>query len=192
MDIISLLIAGITAFIASNIDDTFVLILLFLTPGLLPRHVITGQFLGIALLVSISSLASLLVLAIPIFVLGLMGIIPIIIGIKRLIDLKEESETEEHEIKKGSTSILSVAAITVSNGGDDIGAFTPLFAKYNTMNEVSFTVILFMVMTIIWCMVTYYFIRHPIIASRVSPISRIISPFALMGLGIYIIIDSFF
>ncbi len=192
MDVIGLLIAGITVFIASNIDDTFVLILLFLTPGFLPRHVITGQFLGIALLVSISSLASLLVLAIPIFVLGLMGIIPIIIGIKRLIDLKEESETEEHEIKKGSTSILSVAAITVSNGGDDIGAFTPLFAKYNTMNEVSFMVILFMVMTLIWCMVTYYFIRHPVIASRVSPISRIISPFALMGLGIYIIIDSFF
>jgi len=192
MDITSLLIMGITAFVASIIDDTFVLILLFLTPGLLPRYVITGQFLGIALVVSIASLASLLVLAIPVFVLGLMGLIPIIIGIKRLIDLKEESETNEHEIKKGSTSILSVAAITVSNGGDDIGAFTPLFAKYNTINEVSFTVILFMVMTIIWCMVTYYFIRHPIIASRVSPISRIISPFALMGLGIYIIIDSFF
>lgn len=192
MDIIGHFVAGITAFIASNIDDTFVLILLFLTPSLLPRHVILGQFLGIALLVSISSLASLLVLAIPIFVLGLMGIIPIIIGIKRLSDLKQVSETKEHNIKKGSMSILSVAAITLSNGGDDIGAFTPLFAKYNTGNEVTFTIILFMMMTIIWCMVTYYFIRHPIIASRVSPISRIISPFALMGLGIYIIIDSFF
>lgn len=192
MDIISLLITGITAFVASNIDDTFVLILLFLTPGLLPRHVLTGQFLGIALLVSISSLASLLVLAIPVFVLGLMGLIPIIIGIKRLIDLKQESEIEELVIKKGFTSILSVATITISNGGDDIGAFTPLFARYNTVNEVSFTIILFMVMTIIWCMVTYYFIRHPVIASHVSPISRFISPFALMGLGIYIIIDSFF
>jgi len=192
MDIIGLLAAGITAFIASNIDDTFVLTLLFLTPNLLPRHVITGQFVGIALLVVISSLASLLVLAIPIFAIGLMGLIPIIIGIKRLIDLKEEPETKEQNIKKESTSILSVAAITVSNGGDDIGAYTPLFARYNTVNEVSFTVILFMIMTIIWCMVTYYFIRHPIIASRVSPISRIISPFALIGLGIYIIFDSFF
>jgi cadmium resistance protein CadD (predicted permease) len=190
-DIIGLLVAGITAFVASNIDDTFVLIVLFLTPNLLPHHVITGQFVGIALLVLISSLASLLALAIPVFAIGLMGLIPIIIGIKKLSDLNEEPETKEQNIKKVSTSILSVAAITISNGGDDIGAFTPLFAKYNTVNEVSITVILFMIMTIIWCVVTYYFIRHPIIASHVSPISRIISPFALIGLGIYIIFDSF-
>ena len=37
-----------------------------------------------------------------------------------------------------------------------------------TLNEVTFTVILFMIMTIIWCMVTYYFIRHPIITYRVK------------------------
>jgi cadmium resistance protein CadD (predicted permease) len=134
----------------------------------------------------------LLVLAIPVSALGLLGLIPIIIGIKRLIDLKEFPETKEKNIKKESTSILSVVAITVSNGGDDIGAFTALFGKYNSVNEVTFTVILFMIMTIIWCMVTYYFIWHLIIASRVSPISRIISPFALIGLGIYIIFDSFF
>jgi cadmium resistance protein CadD (predicted permease) len=134
----------------------------------------------------------LLVLAIPAFAIGLMGLIPIVIGIKKIIDFKEGIETEEKNINKGSTSILSVAAITVSNGGDDIGAFTPFFAKYNTMNEVFFTVVLFMIMTLVWCVVTYYFIRYPIIASRVSTISRIISPFALMGLGIYIIIDSFF
>jgi cadmium resistance protein CadD (predicted permease) len=192
MDIIGVLAGGITAFVASNIDDTFVLVLLFLTPNLLPRYVIMGQFLGIVLLVLVSSLASLLVLAIPAFAIGLMGLIPIVIGIKKIIDFKEGIETEEKNINKGSTSILSVAAITVSNGGDDIGAFTPFFAKYNTMNEVFFTVVLFMIMTLVWCVVTYYFIRYPIIASRVSTISRIISPFALMGLGIYIIIDSFF
>ena len=191
-DVIGLLLAGITAFVASNIDDTFVLILLFLTPNLLPRHVIAGQFVGIALLVFISSLASLLVLAIPVFAIGFTGLIPLIIGIKKLYDLKEEPETIEQNIKKESTSILTVAAITVSNGGDDIGAFTPLFAKYNTVNEISVMVIMFMIMTIIWCVVTYYFIRHPIIASRVSPVSRIVSPFALIGLGIYIIFDSIF
>lgn len=191
-DVIGLLLAGITAFVASNIDDTFVLILLFLTPNLLPRHVIAGQFVGIGLLVFISSLASLLVLAIPVFAIGFMGLIPLIIGIKKLYDLKEEPETIEQNIKKESTSILTVAAITVSNGGDDIGAFTPLFAKYNTVNEISVMVIMFMIMTIIWCVVTYYFIRHPIIASRVSPVSRIVSPFALIGLGIYIIFDSLF
>jgi cadmium resistance protein CadD (predicted permease) len=79
-DFISLLATGATAFIASNIDDTFVLILLFSTPGLLVRNIILGQFLGIAVLVLISSFAAFLALAVPLFVIGLMGFIPIILG----------------------------------------------------------------------------------------------------------------
>jgi len=83
-EFLSLLGVGIGAFVATNIDDTFVLILLFSIPSLLARNVIIGQFLGIALLVVISSFAALLALAIPAFAIGLMGFIPIIIGIKRL------------------------------------------------------------------------------------------------------------
>jgi cadmium resistance protein CadD (predicted permease) len=79
-DFISLLATGATAFIASNIDDTFVLILLFSTPGLLVLNIILGQFLGIAVLVLISSFAAFLALAVPLFVIGLMGFIPIILG----------------------------------------------------------------------------------------------------------------
>jgi cadmium resistance protein CadD (predicted permease) len=53
---------------------------------LLARNVIIGQFLGTVLLVVISSFANLLALAIPPFAIGLMGFIPIIIGIKILND----------------------------------------------------------------------------------------------------------
>ena len=84
MDFTGLLATGATAFVASNIDDTFILILLYLMPNIQPRNIIIGQFLGIALLVAISSFAAFLVLAIPPFVIGLIGFIPIILGIKRL------------------------------------------------------------------------------------------------------------
>jgi len=191
-DFTSLLATGTTAFVASNIDDTFVLILLFLTPNLLPRNIIIGQFLGIALLVAISSFAALLVLAIPPFAIGLMGFIPIAIGIKRLLDLRgTDNAKKEHYINKGYVSFLSVAAVTVSNGGDDIGVFTPIFAKYSTVEEVTFLVTLFMVMTGIWCIVTYCFISHPFIISRIKYISHIVTPFGLIGIGVYIISDSF-
>ena len=73
VDFVSLFAIGITAFIASNIDDIFILILLFATPGLLARHIIVGQFTGIVLLVIIASFAALLALAVPAFILGFMG-----------------------------------------------------------------------------------------------------------------------
>lgn len=190
-EFLSLLGVGIGAFVATNIDDTFVLILLFSIPSLLARNVIIGQFLGIVFLVVISSFAALLALAIPAFVIGLMGFIPIIIGIKRLIKILGKPETI-HAMKKENLSFLSVTAITISNGGDDIGVFTPLFAKYNTVAEVSVLISIFLIMTGIWCIVTFYFMRHPFIASRINVLSHVATPFVLIGIGVYIIIDSFF
>lgn len=190
-EFLSLLGVGISAFVATNIDDTFVLILLFSIPSLLARNVIIGQFLGIVLLVVISSSAALLALAIPAFVIGLMGFIPIIIGIKRLTNFRGKPETIQ-AMKKEYLSFLSVTAITISNGGDDIGVFTPLFAKYNTVAEVSVLISIFLIMTGIWCIVTFYFIRHPFVASRINVLSNAVTPFVLIGIGVYIIIDSFF
>jgi cadmium resistance protein CadD (predicted permease) len=190
-DFVSLLATGVTAFVASNIDDTFVLILLFSTPGLLVRNIILGQFLGIGVLVLISSFAAFLALAVPLFVIGLMGFIPIILGIKRLLELQEAPIKKKEILKTDHLSILFVSAVTISNGGDDIGVFTPLFAKYNTPAEVTILVILLMVVTGLWCVATFYFIKHPFVVSRVKYFTRIITPFALIGIGVYIILDSF-
>jgi cadmium resistance protein CadD (predicted permease) len=189
-DFIGLIGIGITAFIASNIDDTFILIILFMTPGLSARNVTVGQFLGIIILVAVSSLAVLLSLAIPPFAIGFLGIIPIVIGVKRLLEYRE-NEAEAYA-QKGYLSFLSVAAVTVSYGGDDIGVFTPLFAKYNGIVEFSLLISLLMIMTGIWCIVTYYFLRHPFIASRINALSKIVTPFALISIGIYIILDSIY
>lgn len=125
----TLLGIGTGAFIASNIDDTFMLMLLFSSTTLLARDVTIGQFLGIALLVIVSASAALLVLVVPLFVIGLMGFIPIGIGVKRLIEHRQVSRTTKQNKKLESYSFLSVAGITVANGGDDLGVFTPLFAK---------------------------------------------------------------
>ena len=191
VDFVGLFGIGITAFIASNIDDTFILILLFATRGLLARHIIVGQFAGIALLVTISSFAALLALAVPALILGFMGLVPIVIGIKRLLESRESVESKEINRTK-YLSILSVMAITVSNGGDDIGVFTPLFAKYNAIAEFSFLILLLLVMTGVWCMVTYYFFRHPLIASRINTLSKTVTPIALILVGVYVILDSLY
>jgi cadmium resistance protein CadD (predicted permease) len=44
---------GIIAFIASNIDDTFILILLFTSLNFQIRQIIAGQFIGIAVLIKV-------------------------------------------------------------------------------------------------------------------------------------------
>lgn len=90
---LTLLGIGTSAFLASNIDDTFVLMLLLSTPNILARDITIGQFLGIALLVVASATAALLILVVPLFVIGLMGLIPIGIGIKQLIERQHVAKT---------------------------------------------------------------------------------------------------
>ena len=195
VDLFALLGIGIGAFVASNIDDTFILIMLFSTVIFQARHVFIGQFLGIAFLIVVSALGSLIALVVPAFFIGLMGIIPIGIGIHRLIELRhhEEIKDKARQINNNKSYLpfLSVSAITVSNGGDDIGVFVPLFAKYNDADQVTILIIILVAMTLLWCVMTYYFVNHPLIASRIKRLGNIITPFVLIGLGVYILGDSF-
>jgi cadmium resistance protein CadD (predicted permease) len=198
LDLFSLFGIRIAAFIASNIDDTFILILLFSSLSYQNRHIFVGQFLGIGVLIVISTLGSLIAFVLPPFVIGLMGLIPIAIGIKRLIEYQKRDQTtgkkktfQDNE-RQSLIPFLTVSAITISNGGDDIGVFTPLFAKYNTANEVFTLVTIFMAMTLVWCIITYYFVNHPLIASRIQRFGNIVTPFVLIGLGLYILADALF
>ena len=141
VDIVSLIAIGVSAFAATNIDDIF-LLMIFISSLTYPiRHIILGQYLGIGSLIGISIVGSLITLVVPTYVVGLMGIAPIAIGVKHLIEKRIKGNTSRHvvEDKKNRPylSFVSVAAVTFSNGGDNIGVYVPLFSKYNAIGEIT-------------------------------------------------------
>ena len=195
VDFFPLIGIGISAFVATNIDDIFVLMLFFSTLNFRKGQVVIGQYFGIGLLVLISTLGSLLALVVPQYIIGLLGLVPISIGIIRLVQLRKKNNSISEKTSQISRwshlPILTVAAVTFSNGGDNIGIYTPLFAKYSLADEVIFIFLIFMIMTGFWCVAAYYLVRHPLIASRIKKTGHIIFPCVLIGLGIYILVSSF-
>jgi len=155
-------------------------------------QVVVGQYLGIGLLVIIGSLGSLLALVIPQYIIGLLGLVPISIGIIRLVQLRKHDNSvskQSNQVSKWShLPILTVATVTISNGGDNIGIYTP---KYSSAGEVFFISIIFMIMTGFWCLAAYYLVRHPMVASRIRKTGHIVFPCVLIGLGIFILVTSF-
>jgi len=148
-------------------------------------------------LIIISTLGALIAFVLPPFFIALMGLIPIAIGIKRLLEYKrnpitDNNKTIQDKKRQNLIPFLAVSGITIANGGDDVGVFTPLFAKYNTIVEVSTLVAIFMGLTVVWCALTYYFVNHPVIATRIKRIGDITTPFVLIGLGLYILADALF
>jgi len=205
-DIGYLIILGISTFVSTNIDDIFLLIVFFSNVLRYPPYqIVIGQYVGISLLVAISIVFSLVSLVIPSFLIGLMGLVPILIGIKKLVEkydkekLKRIESTNTTSFKnlnqnKSSNSLLSfvsVAAVTISNGGDNLGIYTPLFAVYNSMDHIIIFVAIFMIMTALWCSIGFYLVNHSFLANKIQRIGHIILPFVLIGLGLYIIIDHF-
>lgn len=149
------------------------------------------------MLVAISALGSFISLAVPTYIIALLGIVPILIGAKKLVIFRKKNESNskqqavQNKKKKNNLVFAAVAAVTFSNGGDNIGVYTPLFAKYNSLSQITTLATIFMAMTAVWCITAYYLVNHPLVASKIRSIGHIILPFVLIGLGIYILAESF-
>jgi cadmium resistance protein CadD (predicted permease) len=196
-DIPGLIAIGVAAFAATNIDDIFVLLMFFSFSSVTfpVKQVVLGQYIGIGLLVAISALGSFISLAVPTYIIALLGIVPIVIGVKKLIMFRKKNESNSKQAvqnkKKNNLVFAAIAAMTFSNGGDNIGVYTPLFAKYNSVSQIAVLTTIFMAMTAVWCIAAYYLVNHPLVASKIRRIGHIILPFVLIGLGIYILTESF-
>lgn len=178
---------AVVAFIATNLDDALLLIGFFSHRSCKPVQVVIGQYLGIGLLVLVSAIGAAISLSIAPAYVGLLGFLPVVIGVKDFWDTFVTGDTQEENTKiTSSGKILSIAAVTIANGGDNIGIYIPLFA---TMTSAQFivTVVIFAMMTGLLCLVGHWFVYHKSFGHHVQHWGHRILPFVLIGLGVYIL-----
>jgi cadmium resistance transport/sequestration family protein len=184
---------AVAVYVSTNLDDVFLLLGFFADPRFRTRDVIIGQYLGIGALYAFSSLASFVSLVISMQYVGLLGLIPIGIGVKLLLDWvgdKEDDELDrERSIGAASGRILSVAAITVANGGDNIGVYVPFFATRSGM-ELAIVGVVFAVLTAAWCVLARQLVQHPVLGAPIRRYGHKLAPFVLIAVGILVLHDA--
>lgn len=185
---------GAAAFVATNIDDIFVLTLFFGQVGrrgLRRWHVVAGQYLGIAALVALSLVGYFARFVVPRAWIGLLGLLPILIGVKKLFERGAAEEVLESSPLKpaAASSVLTVAAVTFANGGDNISIYTPLFAASGA-TELVVLLCVFFVLVAVWCVAAYHLGGRPAVVGVLNRYGHLIVPFVLIGLGIYIMAES--
>lgn len=179
---------GAVAFTSTNIDDVFLLVGFFADPSYQARQVVMGQFLGFAALIALSLLGALGSTLLPPTIVGLLGLAPIGLGIKKLLELRRAEDPDE-PARSASGAILSVAAVTMANGGDNLAVYVPLFST-RTLVEGAAIVATFLVFMGVWCGVGYALVSHPTIGGPIKRRSRVLMPFVLIGLGVFILVQS--
>lgn len=189
---------GITAFVATNLDDIVILSLFCSQVNAIfrHRHIVTGQYLGFSLLV-IASLPSFFgSFFLPKPWIGLLGIVPIAMGINHWRNLEPEDTNvvEEQSINSWFTSFVSpqtysVAAVTIANGSDNIAIYAPLFAS-STWESLLTILTVFFTLVGVWCYAAYQLARTGAIASALTRYGNQLVPFVLIGLGVVILLNS--
>ncbi len=109
-------IQGIIAFTVTNIDDMMILLLLFSQSdsNFRKRHIFIGQYLGFLTIIILSLPGFFGGLFIQREWLGLLGILPIIIGMKQLINQPTES-TEIQTVNPDFPQLLHPRSVESSN-----------------------------------------------------------------------------
>ncbi|MBL1178240.1 cadmium resistance transporter [Pantanalinema sp. GBBB05] len=189
---------GFTAFTATNLDDILILMLFFSQVNALfrKRHIVAGQYLGFTALVLASLPSFFGSLLLPRPCVGLLGLVPIAIGISRLVNSDDDdADVDETQMQPTWFSSLispqaySVAAVTFANGGDNIGIYIPLFASC-TWQTLTIILGVFFSMVGVWCFAAYKLTQVPAIADNLTRYGNYLVPFVLISLGVLIVIDS--
>lgn len=185
-------VTAIAAFAATNIDDILILALFFSQVGVALKrwHIVAGQLVGFTGLVGISLLGFAFSFLIPRPYIGLLGLLPIFLGLRSWFSREDDGEPKATVQAGGaSASVLSVAGVTFANGADNIGIYTPLFAS-STLTSLLVMIAVFYVLLGVWCLAGYFITRQPAIAKLLSRYGHLMMPLVLVGLGIFIILES--
>lgn len=202
---ITTLLAAAAAFVATNIDDVFLLTIYFtqVNQRFSKRHIILGQFLGFGAILAVSAVGYFGALFVPEAWIGFLGVVPIYLGLKRLLQKQDTTPVLETgpSVEQPSAQkppllaafvhpqTYGVAAVTFANGGDNISVYIPLFAGQSILG-IGAILVVFGLMLAMWCYLGYVLGSHPVIARLIQRYEAVLIPLVLIGLGCFILLES--
>ena len=176
--------------------DLLIILMLFFAKRKSRKDIINiylGQFLGSVSLILLSLLFAFVLNYIPSKeILGLLGLIPIFLGLKVLLlgDSDGEAIAKDGLRKDDKNLIFLVAMITFAScGADNIGVFVPYFTTLNLANLIV-TLLTFLVMIYLLVFSAQKLAQVPSVGEILEKYSRWFIASVYLGLGIYILIEN--
>lgn len=176
--------------------DLLIILMLFFAKRKSRKDIINiylGQFLGSVSLIFLSLLFAFVLNYIPSKeILGLLGLIPIFLGLKVLLlgDSDGEAIAKDGLRKDNKNLIFLVAMITFAScGADNIGVFVPYFTTLNLANMIV-TLLTFLVMIYLLVFSAQKLAQVPSVEETLEKYNRWFIAVVYLGLGMYILIEN--
>lgn len=195
-----------STFALTNIDDLFVLVTFFALAAAgktTPLNITIGQYLGFTVIIAVSMIGFAVAIALPPEPIGFLGWVPMMLGVWGVLGLffakmqgedeTEETEDDEDDEDGGKGRVFkqigSVALVTLTNGGDNISTYTPLFAQAKGA-EVAVYIVTYYILLGTWCLIGFLTMKQKHVLTLAERYARWVIPWLYVGLGVYIVVSS--
>lgn len=188
---------ALLSYVGTTSDYFVVLLLVFgLYRGKLARPVFIGAYLGNFLLIAVAVIVAYVLKLVPEeWLLGLLGLIPIYMGVRGWFSGDEgEDEADQAAAKLAKTStnqiISSVILITVTTcGADNLAMYVPFFAN-TPFSYLPAVLVLFLVILTVIIFAAYYLTLLPPVHRFCDRFGEKTTAVIYIILGLYVLVDS--
>jgi cadmium resistance protein CadD (predicted permease) len=195
------------AFVGTNVDNCVVTMAMVAGAPLERAHrIATGQVIGFAILVAVAAAAAALLFEFSAAVVGLLGLVPLAIGLRGLVGLarsrgKDEPDggpTAAGSRRRGRTrpeeravgrTLTAAALVTIGAGGDNLAAYIPLFRVGGAANLGAITAV-FVVGEVVVTWIVLVGGRHPKARGVMLRLGHLAVPVLLCCIGVLVMLEA--
>ena len=187
-----LVIIGVTAgaFIGTNLDNLLLLVAMYSRYETRAGLVTAGYFAGMILIGVITLAIGEVGDIIPLAYLGLLGFIPMMMGVFSLWKLFRSSQPGEITGTAAGDSraavFFALVSTQLSNSADSIITFSALYADSSDPSDY-LVAPTFLAMTAVFSAVAFYSVKHPKLSRFLGRYGQYVTPFILILVGYYIL-----
>jgi len=189
-DVLTVIAVTAGAFIGTNLDTLILLVALYSRFENHPKTVTTGYFGGMVVIGLISFVIGMGGGFVPIAYLGMLGVIPIFMGVTALFQLTRTRSTEATTSfameNSRKTIFIAVLMTQLGNGTDSMITFSVFLADSTPATDY-LIVLTFLAMIGVFAGVALYALKHRKLSDFLDRYGRYVTPFILILVGFYII-----
>ena len=176
-------------FAGTNVDDMVVLAVLNASSRATGRprrwQIWAGQYAGSAVLVMVSLAAAAGLALVPAGWLWLLGLLPLGLGLGKLVTAIQARRSGVQAPVAAAKGLPGVAGITVANGGDNLAAYTTVFATLSPA-ATALTIAVFAACVALWCAAGSLLVSHRQVTQVIERWGHWIIPAVYILIGLYI------
>jgi cadmium resistance protein CadD (predicted permease) len=178
------------AFVGTNVDNAAVTVaMIAAAPSARARRIALGQVIGFVVLVIGSIGMAVLLFEIPTRVIGLLGLVPLALGLRGLVALRTAEGRSRLGRRAVGSGVVAATLITIGAGGDNLAIYIPLFrvARFAGTAE---SLVVFALGEVLLTLFVLRAGRHPRVRSAVNAIGVFAAPILYCAIGILVLAEA--